>query len=357
MELNHIYTGDALKVLQVLPTESVNCIVTSPPYFGLRNYNVAGQIGLEDSPEEYIKRLTEVFIECRRVLKKDGTFWLNIGDSYAGSGRGKGDINKKSRAQNKASYTGEIFNKPYRLNGYKNKDLIGVPWMLAFALRTAGWYLRQDIIWHKPNPMPESIRDRCTKAHEYLFLLTKSARYYFDHSAMLEPAKYDGRKKMTHDGSTKYLNNTACIGTQNVFKGGHERWPNKIRGYAEKEGQVGLSEQYHGTNIKTRPFGSKNQTGTGRNDIGNVWIDTPARNKRSVWSVPTRGFKGAHFATFPPDLIRPCIAAGSPPGGIILDPFMGAGTTAVVARELGRNYIGIELNGEYVRLARERLGE
>jgi len=174
---------------------------------------------------------------------------------------------------------------------------IGVPWMLAFALRTAGWYLRQDIIWHKPNPMPESIRDRCTKAHEYLFLLTKSARYYFDHSTMLEPAKYDGRKKMTHDGSAKYLNNTAGIGTQNVFKGGHERWPNKIRGYAEKEGQVGLSEQYHGTNIKPRPFGSKNQTGTGRNDIGNVWIDTPARNKRSVWTVPTRAFKGAHLTS------------------------------------------------------------
>ena len=211
-------------------------------------------------------------------------------------------------------------------------DLIGVPWMLAFALRNAGWYLRQDIIWHKPNPMPESVRDRCTKAHEYLFLFTKSAKYYFDHSAMLEPAKYDGRGKMTHGGSPKYHDNASGLATQSMFKGIHERYPNKIR-----------------------VFGSKNQTGTGRNDIGKVWTEKPARNKRSVWTVPTRGFKGAHFATFPPDLIRICIAAGCPPNGVVLDPFMGAGTTALVAKELNKNYVGIELNKEYVRLAEERL--
>jgi DNA modification methylase len=289
---------------------------------------------LEGTPEEYIERLREVFRQVFRVLKPVGTFWLNIGDSYAGSGRGKGDINRKSKVQNKASHVGNIFAKPYRLEGYKNKDLIGIPWLLAFALRQEGWYLRQDIIWHKPNPMPESVRDRCTKAHEYLFLLTKSARYYFDHNAILEPAKYDGRKKMTHDGSAKYLANGTGTGVQNVSKGGRERWPNQLRGYVSKEGLTGLSEQHHGNNIVT----------------------LPARNKRSMWTVATRPFKGAHFATFPPDLISTCIEAGCPPDGIVLDPFMGAGTTALVAKELGRNYVGIELNGDYIRLAEERVG-
>jgi len=233
--------------------------------------------------------------------------WVVIGDSYSGSGRGKGDISRKG-VQSKASFVGDLFTKPYKLAGYKNKDLIGVPWALAFTLRSKGWYLRQDIIWQKPNPMPESVRDRCTKAHEYVFLLTKSEKYYFNHDAMLEPAHYDGRTKMTHGGS-----------------------------------------------IKPRPFGGKSQKGTGRNDIGNMWIDRPARNKRSVWTVPTRAFKGAHFATFPPNLIRICIEAGCPPDGVVLDPFMGAGTTAVVARELGRNYVGIELNADYVKIAEERV--
>ena len=333
MNLNHIYTGDALEVLKSLPSESVNCVVTSPPYYGLRDYGVSGQIGLEDTPEEYIGRLTEVFIECRRVLNADGTMWIVIGDSYAGSGRGKGDVNRKG-VQSKASFVGDMFDKPYKLAGYKNKDLMGIPWTLAFALRDAGLYLRQDIIWSKPNPMPESIRDRCTKAHEYVFLLTKSARYYFDHDAILEPAKYDGRRKMTHDGSAKYLTNGTGIGIQNVSKGGRERWPNKMRGCATKEGGTGLPEQHHGGNIAT----------------------LPARNRRSVWTVPTRAFKGAHFATFPPDLIRVCIEAGCPPAGVVLDPFMGAGTTAAVAKELGRNYVGIELNGDYVRMAEERVG-
>ena len=332
MELNHIYTGDALQVLRTFPDESIDCIVTSPPYYGLRNYGVGGQIGLENTPQKYIERLMEVFMECYRVLKSDGTFWLVIGDSYAGSGRGKGDVNRKG-VQAKASFVGDLFTKPYKLSGYKNKDLMGIPWMLAFALRDAGWYLRQDIIWNKPNPMPESIRDRCTKAHEYIFLLTKSARYHFDHNAMLEPAAYDGRKKMTHEGSAKYLSNGTGIGTQNVSKGGRERWPNKLRGHVSKEGLTGLPEQHHGGNIRI----------------------TPARNKHSVWTVPTKAFKGAHFATFPPALIRTCIEAGCPAGGVVLDPFIGAGTTAVVALELGRYYVGIELNADYVRMAEERV--
>lgn len=333
MELNHIYTGDALKILKSLPSESVDCVITSPPYYCLRDYGVSGQIGLENSLQKYIKNLAKIFMECYRVLKKDGTMWVVIGDSYAGSGRGCGGKNDlySRKIQPKASYATE-FSKPNKLLNYKNKDLIGVPWMLAFELRNAGWYLRQDIIWHKSNPMPESVRDRCTKAHEYVFLFSKSAKYYFDHNAILEPAKYDGRKKMTHEGSAKYLNNAAGITTQNVSKGGRERWPNKLRSYVSKDGGTGLPAQHHGSNIPM----------------------LPARNKRSVWTIPTRGFKGAHFATFPPALIRTCIAAGSP-DGIVLDPFMGAGTTAVVSKELGRDYVGIELNNEYVRVAKKRV--
>ena len=318
VELNKIYCGDAVEVLRTLPDDFVDSVVTSPPYYGLRNYGVDGQIGFESTPDEYIKRLTSVFMECFRVLKKNGTMWLVIGDSYAGSGRGKGDINKKSKVQSKASHTGDVFDKPYRLDGYKNKDLIGIPWQMAFALRNSGWYLRQDIIWHKPNPMPESVMDRCTKAHEYMFMFTKSARYYFDHNAVLEPANYDGRRKITHEGSIKYRDGGTGTGVQSMFRPGRGRWPNEVRDSADTAA-------------------------------------LPARNKRSVWTVPTRAFKGAHFATFPPDLIRTCIAAGCPNGGVVLDPFMGAGTTAIVAQELGRDYLGIELNSDYVKLAEERI--
>ena len=311
MKLNTIHTGDALDVLRTLPDSSVDCCITSPPYYGLRDYGVGGQIGLETSPEAYLARLVDVFREVQRVLKNAGTLWLNIGDSYAGSGRGKGDKNRKG-VQNKASFVGDMFAKPYRLAGYKNKDLIGIPWQLAFALRADGWYLRQDIIWNKPKPMPKSIRDRCTKAHEYLFLLSKSARYYFDHRAILEPAKYDGRKDTTAKGSPKYADNGTGIGIHSLANGVHERWPDRI--------------------------------GT-----------LPARHKRSVWTVPTRSFRGAHFATYPEALVIDCIMAGCPPGGVVLDPFFGAGTTGVVAQNTGRNYVGIELNAEYVEIAKGRL--
>jgi DNA modification methylase len=313
MELNTIYTGDALRILRKLPTESVDCVVTSPPYYCLRDYNAIGQIGLEKTPEAYIKNLKSVFMECRRVLKKEGTMWIVIGDSYAGSGRGwsgKNDLYSR-KIQPKASFATQ-FSKPHKLPNHKNKDLIGIPWMLAFTLRNAGWYLRQDIIWSKPNPMPESVRDRCTKAHEYIFLLSKSPKYYFNHAAMLEPAKYDGHKATTHAGSAKYHNNVTGLSTQSLSKGGRNRWQ-------MKDGEF-------------------------------------MRNKRSVWVVPTRPFKGAHFATFPVDLVKTCIQAGCPIDGVVLDPFMGAGTTALVARELGSNYIGIELNAEYIEMAEKRLG-
>ena len=310
VELNKIYCGDAVEVLRSLPTESVNCIVTSPPYYALRDYGVTGQIGLEQSPEEYVDKLMEVFAECHRVLRSDGTLWLNIGDSYAGSNKGKG---KKVRTgvQPDASNIGDIITT-FNIKGYKNKDIIGIPWLLAFALRDSGWYLRQDIIWHKPNQMPESVEDRCTKAHEYIFLLSKSPKYYFDYRAIMEPANYDGRKKMVREGSKRLsLGERACLGVQTICKGG-ERWKLTDGKYM--------------------------------------------RRKRDVWTVPTRPLKEAHFAAYPPDLIKPCVLAGCPVGGVVLDPSMGAGTTALVAQELGRHYIGIELNSEYVGIAERRLG-
>ena len=244
------------------------------------------------------------------MLRSDGTLWLNIGDSYAGSNKGKG---KKVRTgvQPDASNIGDIITT-FNTKGYKNKDIIGVPWLLAFALRDSGWYLRQDIIWHKPNPMPESVEDRCTKAHEYIFLLSKSPKYYFDYKAIMEDAKYDGRKKLVREGSKRLsLGEKACLGVQTICKGG-ERW--KV-----------IDGKY-------------------------------MRRKRDVWRVPTRPLKEAHFAAYPPDLVKPCILAGCPVGGVVLDPFMGAGTTAMVARELGRHYVGIELNPEYIGIAEKRLG-
>jgi DNA modification methylase len=351
MERNIIYNIDCLEGLKNLPANSVDCCVTSPPYYGLRDYGTAtwvggspncqhsvreevgfenckqstnrgnsknlpkgicpkcgairedNQIGLEDTPEAYISKLVEVFTEVYRILKPTGTLWLNIGDSYWG---GKGTIRPTDR---KHEYI-------------KPKDLIGIPWMLAFELRRAGFYLRQDIIWHKPNPMPESVKDRCTKSHEYIFLLTKSARYYFDHEAILEPAAYDGRNDTFYKGGEKDMNCTA-----------HERWPNKIRGFVEKERQTGLPSSHLESSIQTYP----------------------ARNKRDVWSVCTKSEKESHFAVFPDTLIVDCIKAGCPEDGIVLDPFMGSGTTAVVARKLNRNYIGFELNPKYIKISNNKI--
>jgi DNA modification methylase len=307
---NTIFYEDCRTGLCNLPDKSINCCVTSPPYFGLRDYGVSEQIGLEETPEAYIQKLVEIFREVRRILRDDGTVWINIGDSYAGSGRGKGDINKKG-IQQKASYVGD-FIKAYRIKGYKNKDLIGVPWMLAFALRADGWYLRQDIIWHKPNPMPESVTDRCTKSHEHIFLFTKSARYYFDYQSILEPAAFDGRKDTTMKGSVKYLETSTGLQQQSFASKGHERWSNKV-------------------------------------------LNKPMRQKRDVWTVCTAPEKEAHFACFPQKLILDCIKAGCPEGGTVLDPFMGSGTTAVVARKLNRNYVGFELNPEYMKIADAKL--
>jgi DNA modification methylase len=307
LEINKIYQGDVLKVLKTFPDESIHCCVTSPPYWGLRDYGVEGQLGLESTPEEYVEKMVEVFRKVKRVLRKDGTLWLNLGDSYANANPGSGGQCKLSgagRNMTEARYT----NIKRDVSSLKPKDLVGVPWMVAFALRADGWYLRQDIIWHKPNPMPESVKDRCTKAHEYIFLLSKSRKYYYDHEAIKEKAVSG-----TDLGILRSKKQATC------------NHPSILK--RQKE------------NIDSRTAGDGN------------------RNKRSVWTVATKPFKEAHFATFPEKLIEPCILAGCPEGGIVLDPFMGSGTTAVVALKHNRNYIGIELNPEYIKIAEKRVSE
>lgn len=333
---NTVIFGDALDGLKHLEDESVDTCITSPPYYGLRDYGVDGQIGLEISPEEYIQRLVLVFREVRRVLKRDGTLWVNLADSYAGSGKGrvKGGAAKKEtfgkiQSSNAGTINGTL--QKTQCNSCKAKDLIGIPWMLAFALRADGWYLRQDIIWQKPNPMPESVKDRCTKSHEYIFLLSKSPRYYFDSEAIAEP--------VADSSMARYAQN---IESQK----GSDRVPGKSNGAMKA--------------VRPR-YGGKKYTETPdlfyRTKSGNAYDFRPKRNKRDVWSVSTKPFKGSHFATFPDTLITPCILAGSREGGVVLDPFCGSGTTLMVANRYGRSGIGIELNEEYEQLIKERVGE
>ncbi len=306
--MNRILIGDVLTGLAQIPDGCVQTCVTSPPYYGLRDYGVAGQIGLEESPEAFIARLVEVFRGVRRTLRKDGTVWLNMGDSYAGSrcGPSSNTLPGKRRNHDQAMTASrrrdnaEIPRSDLAHPGLKPKDMLGIPWMLAFALRADGWYLRQDIIWHKPNPMPESVKDRCTKAHEYLFLLSKSESYYFDAAAIGEAP---GNKAPT--------------------KGGREYEDGAIE---------------HRTAANLHHIGAR---------------DT--RNKRSVWTIATQPMREAHFATFPEALVEPCIRAGSRPGDTVLDPFLGAGTTALVAEREGRQWIGCELNPDYVAIAERRL--
>ena len=331
IEKNTIINGNSLEVLKSLPDNSIDCCVTSPPYYALRDYGCDGQIGLEETPEKYIESLCDVFSEVRRVLTPEGTLWLNIGDSYNGNKVGNTEVVKNKKVSESNDFHKKLW------SGAKPKDLIGIPWMLAFALRSQGWYLRQDIIWHKPNPMPESVTDRCTKSHEYIFLLSKSQRYYFDYEAIQEEATgYDGRKDTMMKGSKKY--DTQIMPNQSVqsmAKNGHERWKFKSKNC-----------QYDGQ----RPNSMHLAREAGMSD--EVY---PVRNKRDVWQVNTKPCKEAHFATYPFELIKPCILAGCPENGIVLDPFMGSGTTAIVARSLNRNYLGVELNPEYIKIAHKRL--
>lgn len=311
-----IHVGDCREGLKALPEASVHCCVTSPPYFGLRDYGVASQIGLESVPAEYVAAMVAVFREVWRVLRDDGTLWLNLGDSYANDGKWGGHTGGKHVKALHCSPVGR--NKRY--TGLKPKDLIGIPWMVAFALRDDGWYLRKDIIWHKPNVMPESVHDRPTTAHEYLFLLTKSQRYHYDSDAIKEPVT--GNSHARGDG----VNPKAKIAGQNsrIF---HDRDPQ-------------------------HPPARKSRQNESFSAAVNGLVNE--RNKRSVWTVPSAPYSEAHFATYPPDLIKPCILAGCPVGGTVLDPFGGSGTTGMVALELGRNAILIELNPEYAKLAEQR---
>lgn len=344
MQLNTIIQGNCLDVLKTLPDSSVNCIVTSPPYWGLRDYGTSEQIGLEATPAEYVATMVAVFEEAKRVLKDDGTMWLNLGDSYASVksrySSSKQSISKKGRGEPVAQNKPDLYKNS---GGLKDKDLVGIPWRVAFALQENGWWLRQDIIWHKPNPMPESMKDRCTKAHEYIFLLAKSGQYYYDYEAILEPANYDGRQATFFAGSKKYKDGKGMTSSaQSLAKKGRNRWSNKLKG-----------TEYGGDGSKLR--GHSGYFDSEGNLMTHSIDGLPARNKRSVWTVPTKSFKEAHFATFPEELIKPCILAGCPEGGVVLDLFMGAGTTAVVARKLNRNYIGIELNTEYIKIANKRV--
>lgn len=330
LRLNRCYCADALSGLKQLETGSVNCCVTSPPYYGLRDYGIDGQIGLESTPEEYISRTVSVFQEVWRVLLDDGTLWLNMGDSYAGSGMGAANYPNKTgekQTTNKGSMstTGRA---GLRFDGIKPKDLMGMPWMLAFALRADGWYLRQDIIWNKPNPMPESVRDRCTKAHEYIFLLSKSPHYYFDQESILEPVSPNTHMRISQ-------NLAAQIGSYRANGGAKTNGPMKAVSRKTQQGEIGVV---------------KNNASWERA----CCLPVEQRNKRNVWTVATQPFKEAHFATFPPELIKPCILAGCPEGGTVLDPFMGSGTTLVTANELDRNCIGFDINPDYCEMANRR---
>ena len=302
-----ILVGDVHEQLKTIADNSVNCVITSPPYWGLRDYGMTGQLGLEQTPQEYVDSMVQVFHEVFRVLKPEGTLWLNLGDSYASYRDGKatpdtsrgnndGTLVPKGSAKNRMAST-------FVGTGIKHKDLVGIPWRVAFALQADGWYLRQDIIWAKPNPMPESVKDRCTKSHEYIFMFSKSEKYYYDNEAIKEPV-------------------------------------------------VSLTEGHQ--------FGGKKY-----NDLNNPVYDSPGsfyksngkRNKRDVWTIPTQPFIGAHFAVMPEAVVEPCILAGCPENGIVLDPFFGSGTTGFIASKHNRKYIGIELNPEYAKIAEQRIGQ
>lgn len=360
-----LWVGDCREVLAGLASESVNCIITSPPYFGLRDYDMAAQLGLESSPAEFVSNLVGVLREARRVLRSDGTLWLNLGDSYAGSGRGGNPTAATSTLEgSQTSQEASIVSRRPRLakevgatartaaatghtrlrGSVKSKSLLGMPWRVAFALQDDGWILRQDIIWHKPNPMPESVRDRCTKSHEYMFLFSKAAAYYFDQAAIKEPVTLSTVARLSQPGLAD--------------QAGSDRVPGKTNGRMKAVGHLPGNKTHKGT---TAYEGGDEKMRTKAGLVAyceRVRADPSLmakRNKRSVWTIATRGFKGSHFATFPPALVEPCVLAGCPVGGTVLDPFAGAGTTGLVARQHGRASILIELNPEYAQMAADRL--
>src|SRR3990167_2398895 len=348
--MNKILQGDALEVLTTLKSESIDCVITSPPYWGLRDYGVKGQLGLEKTPEEYVAKMVEVFREVKRVLKKEGTLWLNMGDSYAGGNfrYGTKDTLGYKQASNKGSRLGqETHIRPEIPKGLKPKDLVGIPWRVALALQADGWYLRQDIIWSKPNPMPESVTDRCTKSHEYIFLLSKNAKYYYDAAAIAEPLAYASVERLSQPNLENQVGSDLVPGKTNgnMKSVSRESW-NGSSFDKGKTGEMkrtrGYTKPYDGQSTKDYAAGGAQDASATKARIvdGILSGDITTRNKRSVWTVTTKPFSGAHFATFPPDLIEPCILAGSKPGDTVLDPFFGSGTTGEVAQNYGRQRIG-----------------
>ena len=308
--MNTIICADALDGLKVLEDESVDMCVTSPPYYGLRDYGTERQIGMEESPQEYVKNLTEIFMEVHRVLKPTGTLWLNIGDSYAGSGKGPMSLAVAGNGKNKTLYekNKRVQEVPKTWAGIKPKDMIGIPWMLAFSLRESGWYLRSDIIWKKRNCLPESVKDRPTKCYEHIFLLSKEKKYYYDYKAIQEPL-------------------------MDVSKARYKRGRSANSKYVGQQGITQVRENFSD-------------------------FDQEFRRKRDVWEVSTNTYKmDEHFAMYPEKLIEPCILAGSPKGGIVLDPFFGSGTTGAVSKRLGRQYVGIEINPKYCEKAGQRIAQ
>lgn len=339
-----ILVGDCREILKTIASDSVHCVVTSPPYWRLRDYGVANQVGQEASPEKFVTELVEIFREVRRVLRPDGSLWLNLGDSYVSSGGthdGRSDNqpgvganqvwrNGSGRADGIVDGRGQRNRNGNTVSNMKPKDLVGIPWRVALALQADGWWLRQDIIWSKPNPMPESVQDRCTKAHEYIFMLTKSAKYYYDADAIAEDAIYSG---VTGQDASGYKNAANFSGKNS---GG-----NLVRG-EKPDKQRGHGRRHDGFNDRWDKMEKAEQC-------------SGKRNKRSVWNVATKPFPEAHFATFPPELIQPCVLAGCPKGGLVLDPFGGAGTTGLVADRNERSAMLIELNPEYAAMAEKRL--
>lgn len=405
-----ILIGDCREQLRTLEAGSVQTCITSPPYWGLRDYGVDGQIGLEGSPTAFIAELVDVFREVRRVLRDDGTLWMNLGDTYAGSRSGPdspgtstlgGSRHNQNAAKDGKKAARKLIDSHRRdgapvprsdvvVHGLRPKQLIGIPWRVALALQDDGWYLRQDIIWAKPNPMPESIRDRCTKSHEYLFLLAKSERYYFDQDAIREPCSPNTHARMSQNIASQNGSTRANGGDERpMYAGGRAKSPagwdrsvgdgdhagvpggrypppigkrtQEARAAAGKLNGVGWGyADGEKAKPRTRAADMVDAKVSARMGRGPGWRESSAipesRNKRSVWTIPTQACSEAHFATFPEALVEPCILAGSRPGDLVLDPFMGAGTTAVVAERLGRRWVGCELNPEYAAIAERRIG-
>lgn len=342
MELNKVYIRDALTGINELPDECVQCCVTSPPYFKLRDYGIPGQLGLESSPEEYINKIVDVFKAVKRVLREDGTLWVNMGDTYNAYKANTGDTKYAGMAGRPVQEKGLVVPK------LKSKDLVGIPWMLAFALREDGWYLRQDIIWSKPNPMPESVTDRCTKSHEYVFLLSKSARYYFDQMAIKQPIKDSSILRLMQNvemqkGSIRVPGKTN--GPIKAVVGGRRPRPGiDVNGGYQGKGNIPMAGDGTGITGHSGYFKANGElTGGG------------LANKRSVWTITTQPSKEAHFACFPIKLPTLCIQAGSRVNDLVIDPFAGSGTTLLAASILGRRYIGFDLNPKYVAIAQKRL--